>query len=145
MQKIIPFLWFNDNAEASVKFYASVFKKVKVTRVARYSKSASTASGRPKDSVMTIAFKMFGQEFVALNGGPHFKFNEAVSFVVNCRTQKEIDYYWKKLSAGGHEGQCGWPRTSSASPGRWRRSRLKNGSAARTRPGPSESCKWSCG
>lgn len=108
MQKITPFLWFNDNAEAAVKFYASVFKKVKVTRVARYSKSASTASGRPKDSVMTIAFKMFGQEFVALNGGPHFKFNEAVSFVVNCRTQKEIDYYWKKLSAGGHEGQCGW-------------------------------------
>ena len=103
MQKITPFLWFNDNAEQAVKFYTSIFKKSKVLEVARY----GDAGPGPKGSVMTIEFQIEGQEFIALNGGPHFKFNEAVSFVVNCNTQAEVDRYWKKLSAGGKEVQCG--------------------------------------
>lgn len=111
MQKITPFLWFNDNAEAAVKFYKSVFKKSKIGNVARYDEAGEKAAGRPAGSVMTIEFQIEGQEFIALNGGPHFKFNEAVSFVVNCKTQAEVDYYWKKLSAGGgQEVQCGWLR-----------------------------------
>ena len=97
MQKITPFLWFNDNAEQAVKFYTSIFKKSKVLKVARY----GDAGPGPKGSVMTIEFQIEGQEFIALNGGPHFKLNEAVSFVVNCKTQAEVDRYWKKLSAGG--------------------------------------------
>jgi predicted 3-demethylubiquinone-9 3-methyltransferase (glyoxalase superfamily) len=108
MQKIIPFLWFNDNAEEAVKFYTSIFKKSKVLVVTRYNKSSASAGGRPQGSVMTIAFELNGQKFVALNGGPLFPFTEAVSFVVNCKTQAEIDNYWKKLSAGGKESQCGW-------------------------------------
>jgi predicted 3-demethylubiquinone-9 3-methyltransferase (glyoxalase superfamily) len=108
MQKITPFLWFNDKAEEAVKFYASVFKKVKTLKVARYSDAAASASGRPKGSVMTVEFEIEGQRFVALNGGPHFKFTEAISFVVNCETQVELDRYWKKLSAGGQPSQCGW-------------------------------------
>ncbi|HWY77913.1 MAG TPA: VOC family protein [Verrucomicrobiae bacterium] len=108
MQKITPFLWFNDNAEEAVKFYSSVFKKVKVLKLARYSDAAANASGRQKGSVMTIEFEIEGQRFVALNGGPHFKFTEAISFVVNCKTQTELDRYWKKLSAGGQPSQCGW-------------------------------------
>jgi predicted 3-demethylubiquinone-9 3-methyltransferase (glyoxalase superfamily) len=108
MQKITPFLWFNDNAEEAVKFYASVFKKVKVLKVARYSDAAAQASGRSQGSVMTIDFEIAGQKFVALNGGPHFKFTEAISFVVNCDTQAELDLYWKKLCAGGEPRQCGW-------------------------------------
>lgn len=109
MQRITPFLWFNDNAEAAVKFYTAIFKKSKVGKVARYNEAGEGVSGRPAGSVMTIEFELDGQPFVALNGGPHFKFNEAVSFVVNCRTQKEVDYYWKRLTAGGgREVQCGW-------------------------------------
>jgi predicted 3-demethylubiquinone-9 3-methyltransferase (glyoxalase superfamily) len=109
MQRITPFLWFNDNAEAAVKFYTSIFKKSKTGRVARYDKAGEKVSGRPAGSVMTVEFELDGQPFIALNGGPHFKFNEAVSFVVNCKTQKEVDYYWKKLTAGGgQEVQCGW-------------------------------------
>ena len=108
MQKITPFLWFNDNAEEAVKFYASVFKNSKIGKIARYDKAGEKAAGRPAGSVMTIEFKLEGQEFVALNGGPHFKFTEAISFVVNCKTQAEVDKYWKKLSAGGKEVQCGW-------------------------------------
>jgi predicted 3-demethylubiquinone-9 3-methyltransferase (glyoxalase superfamily) len=108
MKRITPFLWFDDNAEEAVKFYRTVFKKSKVRRIARYSKSGEKAAGRPAGSVMTIEFELDGQEFVALNGGPHIKFNEAVSFVVPCKTQAEVDYYWKKLSAGGKEIQCGW-------------------------------------
>jgi predicted 3-demethylubiquinone-9 3-methyltransferase (glyoxalase superfamily) len=108
MQKITPFLWFDDNAEQAVKFYLSVFKKGKITGIAHYPKSSENAVGRKKGSVMTIAFELMGQEYVALNGGPHFKFTEAVSFFVNCKTQKEIDYYWEKLSAGGEKSQCGW-------------------------------------
>lgn len=108
MQKIIPFLWFDDQAEEAVKFYASVFKKSKVLKVARFDEAAANASGQPAGSVMTIEFELAGQKFIALNGGPHFKFTEAISFVVNCRTQAELDKFWKKLSAGGQPGQCGW-------------------------------------
>jgi predicted 3-demethylubiquinone-9 3-methyltransferase (glyoxalase superfamily) len=103
MQKITPFLWFDDNAEEAVKFYSSIFKNSKIGKIARYDKA-----GRPAGSVMTVEFQLEGQEFVALNGGPHFKFTEAISFVVNCETQEEVDYYWEKLSQGGKEVQCGW-------------------------------------
>ena len=108
MPKITPFLWFDNNAEEAVKFYTSIFKKSKVLVVTRYGKPGAAASGRPEGSAMTIAFELEGQKFVALNGGPYFKFTEAVSFVVNCKTQAEIDKFWKKLSAGGKESQCGW-------------------------------------
>jgi predicted 3-demethylubiquinone-9 3-methyltransferase (glyoxalase superfamily) len=108
MQKITPFLWFNDNAEEEVKFYTSIFKKSKIGKIARYDKAGEKVAGRPAGSVMTIEFEIEGQDFIALNGGPHFKFNEAVSFVVSCKTQTEVDYYWNKLSAGGKEVQCGW-------------------------------------
>ena len=108
MQKITPFLWFNDNAEEAVKFYTSIFKKSKIGKIARYDEAGEKAAGRPAGSVMTIEFEIEGQDFIALNGGPHFKFNEAVSFVVSCKTQTEVDYYWNKLSAGGKEVQCGW-------------------------------------
>ena len=108
MQKITPFLWFDDNAEEAVKFYTSIFKNSKIGKIARYDKAGEKAAGRPAGSVMTIEFHLEGQEFVALNGGPHFKFTEAISFVVNCQTQEEVDYYWEKLSAGGKEVQCGW-------------------------------------
>jgi predicted 3-demethylubiquinone-9 3-methyltransferase (glyoxalase superfamily) len=108
MPKITPFLWFDDQAEEAVKFYTSIFKNSKLLKTARYDEAAEKAAGRPKGSVMTIEFEIEGQQFIALNGGPQFKFNEAVSFVVNCKTQAEVDYYWKKLSAGGKEVQCGW-------------------------------------
>jgi predicted 3-demethylubiquinone-9 3-methyltransferase (glyoxalase superfamily) len=107
MQKITPFLWFNDNAEEAVQFYVSVFKNSRIVKVRRYGKAGAKASGRPKGSVMTILFELEGQEFAALNGGPHFKFTEAISLVVNCKTQKEVDELWDKLSANG-EGTCGW-------------------------------------
>jgi predicted 3-demethylubiquinone-9 3-methyltransferase (glyoxalase superfamily) len=108
VQKITPFLWFNDQAEDAVKFYKSIFKRTKILKIVRYGEAAARASGQKKGSVMTIEFQLEGQRFIALNGGPHFKFTEAISFVVNCKTQVEIDYYWKKLSAGGHESQCCW-------------------------------------
>jgi predicted 3-demethylubiquinone-9 3-methyltransferase (glyoxalase superfamily) len=108
MQKITPFLWFNDNADEAVKFYTSIFKKSKIGKIARYDEAGEKAAGRPAGSVMTIEFEIEGQDFIALNGGPHFKFNEAVSFVVSCKTETEVDYYWNKLSAGGEEVQCGW-------------------------------------
>jgi predicted 3-demethylubiquinone-9 3-methyltransferase (glyoxalase superfamily) len=108
MQKITPFLWFNDNAEEAVKFYISTFNNSKIGKVARYDEAGAKASGRSAGSIMTMEFEIEGQEFVALNGGPHFKFTEAISFVVNCKTQAEVDRYWKKLSAGGTEVQCGW-------------------------------------
>jgi predicted 3-demethylubiquinone-9 3-methyltransferase (glyoxalase superfamily) len=104
MQKITPFLWFNDNAEEAMKFYVSVFKNSKIGRVARY----GDAGPGPKGTVMTASFQLEGQEFVALNGGPKFKFTEAISFVVNCETQKEVDELWKKLSEAGEKGRCGW-------------------------------------
>ncbi len=109
MPKITPFLWFNDNAEEAVKFYTSVFKKSKVKAIAHYGKTTERAAGRPAGSVLTIRFELNGQEFVALNGGRVVKFNESISFVVNCKTQAEIDYHWKKLTAGGgKEVACGW-------------------------------------
>jgi predicted 3-demethylubiquinone-9 3-methyltransferase (glyoxalase superfamily) len=105
MSKITPFLWFDNQAEEAVKFYTSIFKNSKVGKVARY----GDAGPGPKGSVMTASFELDGQEFVALNGGPHFKFTEAISFVVNCEDQREIDDYWNKLTAGGgQESQCGW-------------------------------------
>jgi predicted 3-demethylubiquinone-9 3-methyltransferase (glyoxalase superfamily) len=110
MQKITPFLWFDTQAEEAANFYTSIFKNSKIVSVARYGDEGAKASGRPKGSAMTVAFELEGQKFVALNGGPHFKFTEAVSFVVNCQTQEEVDHYWEKLSAGGDEKaqQCGW-------------------------------------
>ena len=104
MQKITPFLWFDANAEEAVAFYTSVFKDSKVLATARYGE----AGPGPKGSVMTMKFVLNGQEFIALNAGPHFQFNEAVSFVVNCETQQEVDDYWTKLTTGGKEVQCGW-------------------------------------
>ena len=106
MQKITPFLWFDNQAEEAANFYISVFKNSKVKEVTHYTGEEPIGL---KGSVMTVVFELNGQEFVALNGGPRFKFTEAVSFVVKCETQKEIDYYWEKLTAdGGEEVQCGW-------------------------------------
>jgi predicted 3-demethylubiquinone-9 3-methyltransferase (glyoxalase superfamily) len=102
--KITPCLWFNDNAEEAVKFYTSVFKKSKKGKVSHYGENAPM----PKGTVLTVVFQIEGQEFLALNGGPYFNFTEAISFVINCKTQKELDYYWEKLSKGGAKVQCGW-------------------------------------
>ncbi len=104
MPKITPFLWFNDQAEEAMNFYVSIFKNSKAGTVTRY----GDAGPGPKGSVMTADFQLEGQEFTALNGGPQFPFTEAVSFVINCETQQEIDRYWDKLSAGGKPVQCGW-------------------------------------
>lgn len=111
MQKITPFLWFEGEAENAAKFYTSIFKNSKIGRILRYSQEVTevSESGQAIGSVLTIEFEIDGQEFVALNGGPQFQFNESVSFVVNCETQKEVDYYWEKLIAGGgQESACGW-------------------------------------
>jgi predicted 3-demethylubiquinone-9 3-methyltransferase (glyoxalase superfamily) len=109
MKKTNPFLWFDSEAEEAAKFYVGIFKNSKIGKIARYSEEAVQNTGRPTGSVMTVEFTLDRVEFVALNGGPQFKFTEAVSFVVNCETQKEIDYYWEKLSSGGgEEVQCGW-------------------------------------
>jgi predicted 3-demethylubiquinone-9 3-methyltransferase (glyoxalase superfamily) len=104
MQKITPFLWFDSNAEEAVQFYTSIFKGSKILETSRYGEGGPG----PKGSVMTVKFLLNGQELIALNGGPHFKFTEAISFVVDCETQKEVDEYWEKLSAGGKKVQCGW-------------------------------------
>src|SRR5262249_49645803 len=104
IQKITPFLWFESQAEEAANFYASIFKNSRVRGLTRYGDSRPG----PKGSVMTVDFELDGQEFIALNGGPHFKFTEAVSFVVNCDTQQEVDEFWEKLSAGGQQIQCGW-------------------------------------
>ena len=108
MQKITPFLWYDNQAEEAANYYVSVFKNSRVKNATRYDEAGAKASGRPAGSVMTVDFELDGQEFVGLNGGPHFKFTEAVSFVVNCETQEEVDYFWEKLSEGGAEVQCGW-------------------------------------
>ena len=110
MQKITPNLWFDSQAEEAVKFYVSVFKNSRIDGITHYGIAGAEASGMPEGSVMTVAFELEGQEFLALNGGPVFKFNESVSFIVNCKTQKEVDYYWEKLSEGGDEKAqiCGW-------------------------------------
>src|SRR3989449_8088665 len=107
-QRITPFLWFDDRAEEAAGFYVSIFQNSRIKGISRYSDEAARAAGRPKGSVMTVAFELDGQGFTALNGGPHFKFTEAISLVVNCETQDEVDYFWEKLSAGGQEVQCGW-------------------------------------
>jgi predicted 3-demethylubiquinone-9 3-methyltransferase (glyoxalase superfamily) len=110
MQKITPCLWFDHNAEEAVHHYVTIFKNSKIVGVTRYGKAGHEIHGRPAGTVMTVAFELDGQPFTALNGGPHFKFNEAVSFQVNCQTQEEVDYYWENLSHGGDEKaqQCGW-------------------------------------
>lgn len=104
MQKITPFLWFNDQAEEAMNFYVSIFNNSKVGRVTRYGE----AGPGPKGSVMSATFQLEGQEFMALNGGPHFSFTPAMSFFVNCETQEEVDELWEKLSAGGKKDRCGW-------------------------------------
>ena len=103
-QKITPFLWYDTQAEEAARLYVSVFRNSKINTITHYGESGPG----PKGSVMTVAFELEGQEFVALNAGPQFPFTEAVSFVVNCDTQEEIDYFWEKLSAGGKKGPCGW-------------------------------------
>ena len=108
MQKITPFLWFDNQAEEAVNFYTSIFKNSRIKSVARYGEAGAEVSGRPKGTVMTVTFEFEGQEFIALNGGPPFKFTEATSFVVNCGTQDEVDELWENLSEGGEKGQCGW-------------------------------------
>ncbi len=104
MQKITPFLWFDTQAEEAAKFYASIFPKSKILTVARYGE----AGPGPKGGVMTVEFELDGQRMIALNGGPHFKFTEAISLSVSCKDQKEVDHYWGKLSQGGQEAPCGW-------------------------------------
>ena len=108
MQKITPFLWFDNQVEEAVNFYVSIFKNSKILNITRYGEAGAKVSEMPKGSVMTVAFQLDGQDFVALNGGSYFKFSGAISFVVNCKTQEEIDYYWEKLSEGGEKGECGW-------------------------------------
>jgi len=104
MQKITPFLWFDDKAEEAMNFYVSIFKNSKRGCISRYGE----AGPGPKGTVMVATFQLEGQDFIALNGGPHFKFTEAISLVVNCETQEEVDGFWEKLSEGGSRGQCGW-------------------------------------
>ena len=110
MQRITPFLWFNNQAEEAASYYVSAFKNARVVTIARYGKEGAAASGQIEGSAMTVAFELDGQKFVALNGGPHFKINEAVSFVVNCESQEEIDHYWDNLAAGGDRAaqRCSW-------------------------------------
>ena len=110
MQKISPCLWFDDKAEEAAKFYTSIFKESKIGDVIRYGKEGYEIHGREEGTVMTVEFEIEGQKFLVLNGGPIFKFNEAISFQVYCETQEEVDYYWQKLSEGGDEKaqQCGW-------------------------------------
>jgi predicted 3-demethylubiquinone-9 3-methyltransferase (glyoxalase superfamily) len=108
MQKITPHLWFEDNAEEAAKFYTSLFKNSRVLDITHYGESAAEVSGRPKETVMTVTFELEGQQFMALNGGPIFKFSPAISFLVSCETQQEVDNLWEKLSEGGEQEQCGW-------------------------------------
>ena len=104
MQKIVPFLWFDGQADEAVNFYTSIFKNATITSVTRY----GDAGPGPKGSIMSATFELDGQEFYALNGGPMFKFSPAISFFVKCESQEEVDYYWSKLAAGGQTNQCGW-------------------------------------
>lgn len=109
-QKITPCLWFDNQAEKAVEFYTGIFRNSRILNISRYGEAGREVHGRPAGSVMTIAFELDGQAFTALNGGPTFKFNEAISFQVDCETREEVDYYWEKLSEGGDEKvqQCGW-------------------------------------
>jgi predicted 3-demethylubiquinone-9 3-methyltransferase (glyoxalase superfamily) len=109
-QAIIPCLWFDSQAEEAAQFYTGIFKNSRIKTIARYGEAGREVHGRPAGSVMTVEFELNGQPFTALNGGPHFKFNEAISFQIMCRTQEEVDHYWNKLSQGGDPKaqQCGW-------------------------------------
>lgn len=110
LQKITPCLWFDDQAEAAANYYISIFRNSRITAVSRYGEAGKEVHGRPPGSVLTVAFELDGHTFTALNGGPVFKFNEAVSFQINCETQDEVDYFWERLSEGGppEAQQCGW-------------------------------------
>ena len=121
IQKITPCLWFDDQAEEAVAFYTAIFKNSKIVTVSRYGEAGQEIHGRPAGSVMTVAFELDGQTFTALNGGPMFKFNEAISFQINCETQEEVDHYWDEALRGrGPEApsSAAGSRTSTASPGR---------------------------
>jgi len=107
-RKLTPCLWFDSEAEEAANFYVSVFKNSRIGKISRYGKEGYEVHGRKAGTVMTVEFKIAGQKFLALNGGPHFKFNEAISFQVHCQTQEEVDYFWSKLSEGGKEAPCGW-------------------------------------
>jgi predicted 3-demethylubiquinone-9 3-methyltransferase (glyoxalase superfamily) len=107
-QKITPCLWFDTQAEEAARFYIAIFKNSKIGAISRYSKVGYEIHGKQPGSVMTVAFEIDGQAFLALNGGPNFKFNEAVSFQISCETQEEIDHFWNKLTEDGQEGPCGW-------------------------------------
>lgn len=110
MQKITPFLWFDNQAEDAVRFYTSIFRNSKIGNIARYGKEGFEVHGQPEGTVMTVEFEIEGQAFIALNGGPVFQFNEAISFQVSCNTQAEVDHYWDRLTEGANEDaqQCGW-------------------------------------
>ena len=108
MQKISPFLWFDTQAEEAAKFYVSVFKNSKIGKIMRYDAASSKAAHMPVGSVLTVGFQLEGQDFTALNGGPQFKFTEAISFVITCEDQAEVDYYWEGLSAVPESEICGW-------------------------------------
>jgi predicted 3-demethylubiquinone-9 3-methyltransferase (glyoxalase superfamily) len=108
MRQLTPHLWFDNEAEEAAKFYTTVFTPSKILGTVRYPKAAEEVSGKPAGSVMTVDFEIDGQRFVALNGGPDFKFNESVSFMIPCADQKEIDYFWERLTEGGKESVCGW-------------------------------------
>jgi len=108
MQEITPCLWFDGQAEDAARFYVSIFEHSGIDAVARYGKEGFEVHGRPAGSVMTVAFHLGGQPFTALNGGPQFRFSEAISFQVACETQAEVDHFWSRLAAGGEEGPCGW-------------------------------------
>jgi predicted 3-demethylubiquinone-9 3-methyltransferase (glyoxalase superfamily) len=108
LQKITPFLWFDTQAEEAAKFYTSIFENSRIDGITRYDEASAKAAGRLVGSVLTVAFELDGQRFTALNGGPVFKFTEAISFVVHCQTQAEVDHFWGRLSDGGQEVQCGW-------------------------------------
>jgi predicted 3-demethylubiquinone-9 3-methyltransferase (glyoxalase superfamily) len=108
MKKIFPNLWYDDQAEEAANFYTSIFKNSRVIATTRYPRAAEEVSGKRAGSVMTVEFELDGERFVALNGGPDFKFNESISFVVECEDQAEIDYFWGKLTEGGEESVCGW-------------------------------------
>ena len=112
MKKITPFLWFDNQAEEAANFYVKVFteggRNAKIGKIARFGEAAAKASGQPKGLVLTVEFELDGAPFLGLNGGPMFKFSQATSFIINCQTQEEVDYFWSKLSEGGKEGQCGW-------------------------------------
>jgi predicted 3-demethylubiquinone-9 3-methyltransferase (glyoxalase superfamily) len=110
IQKITPCLWFDNQAKEAAEFYTSIFRNSKIGTISRYGEAGKEVHGKPPGTVLTVAFELDGQTFTALNGGPTFKFNEAISFQVNCETQEDVDYYWEKLSAGGDEKaqQCGW-------------------------------------